>query len=368
MHIAFLDFDDIKNPLLGAGQAKATAEVGKRLTAQGHAVTVYCSRYPGYKDRTENGIIYRHIGLYTNDIRINNILYILAIPFCVAEIRADIIVECFTSPMSTLMSPLFTRVPVVALPTSFAADRHSKLYHLPFTLIEKFGARLYRYFMPYTQAYLDKMLAYNPTIDARIIPEGVEESFFSIKQHTPKYILSLGRIDVDQKGLDLLLAAYAKIKVKRYPMIIAGKGNDETILNKQITKLGLSQYVTFIGPAYNGKKSELLASALYVVMPSRNEGFPLFSLEALAAGLPLMVFDIPGFSWATTGAVVKAPPFDTDKYARILEQNMQEKEITPRRALARSTARPYSWDNVTKQFTDYFIYILAKESKKRRLI
>lgn len=63
LQIVYLDFDDIKNPLLNAGQARATAEVGKRLALKGHKVTSVCSRYPGAKDRIENGIKYTHIGL-----------------------------------------------------------------------------------------------------------------------------------------------------------------------------------------------------------------------------------------------------------------------------------------------------------------
>jgi glycogen synthase len=53
LSIAILDFDHINNPLLAGGQARATYEVGKRLVALGHQVTVFCSKYhsqcPGSK-------------------------------------------------------------------------------------------------------------------------------------------------------------------------------------------------------------------------------------------------------------------------------------------------------------------------------
>lgn len=364
MHILFLDFDDIKNPLLGAGQAKATLEVGSRMAKKGHRVTVICSSYPGSRDRTEHGITYRHIGIGTNSIHLNNVLYIFSVPLALLSAKADVIIECFTSPMSTLMSPLFTRIPVIALPTSFAADRHSKLYHLPFTVIEKFGARFYKYFMPYTQAYLDKMRAYNPHIDARIIPEGVEKRFFSIRQKEPKYILFLGRIDIDQKGIDLLLAAYAKIPHKTYPLVIAGKGSGEQTLHELIKRYDLTRHVSFIGPAFGEKKDALLSSALYVVMPSRNEGFALFSLEALAAGIPLVVFDIPGFSWAkNTKAVVKAPAFDVDAYAKNMQRMMHPAFLRASRSAAKPTARPYTWDAVCDAFLSYCTYVITKERK-----
>lgn len=361
MNIAFLDLDDIRNPLMGAGQARATVEVGKRLVQMGHTVTSYCSKYPGYKDRTEFGIRYVHIGINTPYPRLNNAAYLFTAPLHTRTIQADIIVECFTSPISTMCSPMFTHVPVVALPTSFDAKRHSQLYHLPFTWIERFGASKYKYFMPYTQAYLDKMRRYNPTIDASIIPEGVSDEFFHIHQKPPKYILSLGRIEFHQKGLDLLLESYAKIKHKTYPLIIAGKGNHEALIQKLIHTHHLEKYVRFVGPAYGDKKAQLLSEALYVCMPSRNEGFSLFSLEALAAGLPLIVFDIPGFSWTDSAAVVKAKPFDTDEYAKLLEENMRPEIIKPRRLEAKQTAKPYTWDHVAKQMDTYFTYILKKE-------
>ena len=123
LSIVILDFDDVANPLLGAGQAKATYELAKRLVKRGHKVEVISSRYPGYKDRMEQGIRYRHIGISSGNIRLNNLIYILAVPWQVMKVRADVVVECFTAPISTLLSPLFTKLPVVVIPSSFEADR-----------------------------------------------------------------------------------------------------------------------------------------------------------------------------------------------------------------------------------------------------
>jgi len=132
MNITFLDFDDIKNPLLSAGQAHATFEVGRRLVQKGHKVKVISSKYPGFKDRVEEGIEYRHIGVGTNNIRLNNFLYIFFIPFAVRKLKADIIIECFTAPISTLFSPLFSKIPVIGLPSMFNAKEFTKKYCLPF--------------------------------------------------------------------------------------------------------------------------------------------------------------------------------------------------------------------------------------------
>ena len=115
LHIAFLDFDDLKNPLLSGGQARATYEVGKRLVKLGHTVTIICSRYPGSKDYVGDGIFYKHIGLGSNNIKLNNAVFFLALPFAVANFKADAMIECFTAPISTCFSPLFTKTPVIGI-------------------------------------------------------------------------------------------------------------------------------------------------------------------------------------------------------------------------------------------------------------
>ena len=185
LNIVFCDFDDIKNPLLGAGQAHATVEVGGRLAQMGHQVRVICNRFPGSEDRYENGLQYIHIGFGSSNIKLNNLIYILALPFTVMRLKADIIVDCFTAPISTLCSQLFTKIPVVGLPTSFDAERFSQLYHLPFTLIQNAGLKTYKYFMPYTQLLEDKFKKHNSTAKTKIIPEVLAQSTWKLKNNHP---------------------------------------------------------------------------------------------------------------------------------------------------------------------------------------
>jgi len=363
LRIVFLDFDDIKNPLLGAGQAKATLEVGKRLAEKGHLVTVLCSRYPGYEDRKENGIKYVHIGLGTSNIRLNNLGYIFSIPLTVRNIKnADIIVECFTAPISTLLSPLFTKIPVVGLPTSFEAERFAKLYHLPFDKVEKFGLKQYKYFLPYTKYFEQKMKQVNQKVISKIVPEGVGAEFFKIKQKNPKHILFLGRFDIGQKGIDLLLRSYQKIaKDINYPLMMAGYGPDESKIKSLVKELGLEKQVIFTGKTFGAKKEKLLSESLYVAFPSRHEGFSLFSLEALAAGLPLVGFNIPGLSWTNSGIALKAKKFSINEYSKLLLKATDKNIIGKMREEARIFAKKYTWENVANNFEQFFNLALKIE-------
>lgn len=353
LRIAYLDFDDRKNPLLAGGQSVATYEVARRLVRQGHEVSVYCSRYPGSKDRVESGIHYRHVGIGTKNIRLNNLFYILSLPFVVPFLKEDVVVECFTSPISTLGTPLFTRKPVVAIPTSFDASRFSKQYKFPFFWIERSLLPIYSYFLPFTREIEKKFRLRNTKAVTKIVPNGVSDELFAIRPQAAKHILFLGRLEIQQKGLDLLLDSYALIaKSCRFPLIIAGTGPDEEEVRNRIRARKLEQKVRLVGMVKGEQKKRLFAEAAFVVVPSREESFCLVALEALASSIPVLAFSIPGLSWAQTKAVVRVRSFQVQKYA----DKMQELCGSYRslRKQARTFASKFSWDHTAQEYVEFF--------------
>ncbi len=365
LKIIFVDFDDIKNPLLGAGQAKATLEVGSRLAQHGHEVIVYCSKYPGYKNRKENGIKYHHIGIATPNIKLNNLIFIFSLPFVVPRLKGDILIESFAAPISTLFCPLYTRIPVVGLPSMFNAKEFSKKYHLPFYLVEKIGIKFYKYIMPYSDIDSSKAKLMNPKIDYRIIPQGVGKEFFDIKHKNPEHILFLSRLDIGQKGVDLLLKTYKKIENKiQYPLIIAGNGPDEKKIAHLIDELGLKSKVTMVGSAYGEKKFDLISRAIFVAFPSRHDELSLWSLEALASGMPLVMFDLPEARWVEKNASLKAKPFNLNEYGNLMIEATDKNKNLKMRKSARMMAKKYDWESVACQFEDYFYEIINKTNKK----
>lgn len=357
--LLLLDFDDIRNPLLAAGQARATVEVGRRLAQKGYDITVLTNRYPGYKDRHEFGMSYKHIGLATKLVRLNNIFYFLSVPFHLRHARADIVVEYFTAPISTLLSPLFTKIPVVAVPTMFSAKDYTEKYHLPFEKIERWGCQFYRYFLPYTKDIDARMRKYNPRITTSIAPNGVANEYFHIRHKKPEYILYLGRFDCAQKGIDLLIHAYSRIFERiKYPLHIAGHGSDEGRLRSLITSLSLEKHVKIVGPLYGKKKQHALSEALFIAFPSRHDDFPIFSLEALASGHPLVTFDISEFKIFGKDISYKAKAFDIDEYARILLSASKDTDLPKKRLLCREFARQYTWDKTARTYDKFFRRIL----------
>jgi glycosyltransferase involved in cell wall biosynthesis len=359
LKIVYLDFDDRKNPLLGAGQAVATYEVARRLAKKGHKIEVFCSRYPGYKDRVEAGIKYTHIGLGSRHVRLNNAIFILLIPFVVRGLKADVILECFTSPQSTLLSPLFTRVPVIAIPTSFDAYHFSRLYKLPFHWFEKFGLRFYKYFIPAGKHHERRMRKHNPHIVTKTITHGFDEKYLTVKKKKAKHILFMGRYDVGQKGIDLLMEAFSKITRKtKLNLVMAGCGPDRKKIIRLISKHKLNKRVQMNGFASGKYKKDLFAHAKYFVVPSKQEGFCISALEALGFGVPVVCFNIQGLAWIDRKVSLKAEPFNVEEYSRLMlkaEDNRLNIEMSKS---ARMFAKNYSWIQVAGEYEKFIKFVV----------
>ena len=359
--IAVIDMDDLRSSHWGSGQARATREVFKRLTDT-YDITIYSSKYPGYQDYTEDGLKYVHIGIENKNPQITNLYFLYNIPFFVRTIKnADLIVENFNAPTSVSFSPVFTDIPVVGIPTMFNAIEFTKKYHIPFHWVESWGIKYYKYMTAYSDIDSSKIKKLSPNTEFRIIPQGVGEEFFAIPHYQPKHILFLGRLDIWQKGVDLLLQSYAKIADRiGYPLVITGHGSDEKKLKEMAKALKIDDKVSFTGGAYGDTKTQLISEALFVAFPSRHDELSLWALEALASGMPIVAFDLPEGRWMTDNVSLKAPPFDTDAYAAQM-LHMAEPELNHHmRREARNFARGYTWDRVVAQYREFFEYIINK--------
>jgi glycosyltransferase involved in cell wall biosynthesis len=283
------------------------------------------------------------------------------------RLKADVIIEAFSAPISTSFAPLFTRIPVAGMPTMFEAEQFAKKYHLPFHWIEALGCKFYKYFLAYSPINKEKMARLNPKIHTRIIPNGVSEEMFSHPTSDEKYIFFIGRIDIVQKGLDLLLSAVEKIK-NQLPLklVIAGNGpkEEEEKLRTLITEKGLVGKVSFVGRVDGQLKMNLLANCTFGVYPSRFEDFPLVPLEYAALSKPLVCFDILGLKWIPTNAAIKAQAFDVDDLAQGLLKLATDENLRNQMKLAAVPfAKQYGWDSIAKQYAEFSYEILEMERK-----
>ena len=145
--------------------------------------------------------------------------------------------------------------------------------------------------------HLDEHLQQRHGRTCEVIPNGVdplEPPPFSavgipgIKPH--EYLLFLGRL-VPEKGLDRLINAYNQIRPE-IPLLIVGGSTHMDEYQQQLHALA-GPGIRFTGPLFGEQKDALLCHAKALLLPSHLEGFPLVPLEAMAAGTPVFLSDIP---------------------------------------------------------------------------
>ena len=110
----------------------------------------------------------------------------------------------------------------------------------------------------------------------------LDRAQFDTPQNVP-LLLALARLHRD-KALDILLEALAT--VPQAYLWIAGEGPERAALIAQTKRLNLSERVRFLG--WRVDREALLATAEICVFPSREEPFGTVTIEAWAAGTPLI--------------------------------------------------------------------------------
>ena len=106
-----------------------------------------------------------------------------------------------------------------------------------------------------------------------------------------RVFMFIGRLDPWQKGLDLLIEAFAQARLRNAGLVLVGpdwRGSRAT-LGTLAGRLGISSQLVFTGPAYGEDRANLFAAADVFVHPSRWEGLSLSVLTAAAAGKPCLI-------------------------------------------------------------------------------
>lgn len=205
------------------------------------------------------------------------------------------------------------------------------------------------------------------------ITPGVFNEFVNIK-HVDKdmkqcAILVFGRGDAEDfelKGFDIAATAVAKVEDARLIFVGAPEGKHEQIA-KRFRECGVPANRLTVRSFV--KKRESLKNLFYevdvVLMPSRTAGFGLTGLEALSAGLPVLVSKNSGFGEALNevpfGAACVIDSEDSKEWAKKIKKVRKKKRQTQLQeadALRTSYGKKYSWAKQIQAFVTEMINIV----------
>ncbi len=352
--IVISTYDSIDNPFYNGGGAFAIHEVAKRLSKK-YELIVLTGNYPGSINKVKDGVSYKRIGVFLWGPRVSQLLFHLTLPFYVLKESYDLWIESFTPPFSTSFLQFYTKKPVIGLVHMLSASDMKRKYFVPLTLVEKIGLKCYRRFIVLTETQREKITRINKQAAINVIPNGVKIPKQNFNKE--KHILFIGRIEINQKGLDLLINAIAEVKKHlNFKLIIAGDGNkkEEKELIELIKSKKLQDNVKLVGRVEGTSKEKLFQDAIVVVCPSRFETFSLVALETFSYAKTLVCFDIDGLKWIPESIAIKVKRVSSRSLSnaliKILKDDVKRASIGKR---AYKFARNYDWNSVSEKYDEF---------------
>ena len=206
--------------------------------------------------------------------------------------------------------------------------------------------------------------------DIFVFTPGPFEQFRTVKQvpseRQQRSVLVFGRGDVkdfQSKGFDIAGKAIAALEDTRLVMVGVADGKREEMA-KLLTDCGVPKSRIRLRGFVQDQESlkRLFQEVDLVVMPSRIEGFGLTGLEAMSAGLPVLVSSHSGFGKALSrvphGSSFVVTSKDPADWALAIKHSFAKHEeirLVEVEALRDSYGKKYNWAKQMKELIDKMI-------------
>lgn len=192
---------------------------------------------------------------------------------------------------------------------------------------------------------------YNP-IDFKTIADLVNQNEVADKN----YVLAVGRMD-ENKQFDKLIIGYSKSRLrdKNIKLLLLGEGKNKEKYISLVSQLGLKDWVEFGGFVAN--PFPYYKKALFLVLSSKNEGFPNVLIECLSVGTPIVSFDCYSgpseiIKDRENGLLVEDQNFA--KLTQAMDLLTEDQELYRQcKANARQSAESFSLEKIGEQWLDY---------------
>jgi glycosyltransferase involved in cell wall biosynthesis len=182
-----------------------------------------------------------------------------------------------------------------------------------------------------------------------------------------KIVLFAGGL-IRVKGVEYLLGAASLLagELNEVLFVIVGTGSLERDLKSMAERLGVSEFVRFVGERPHGEIPLWVSCADVVAIPSLDEGLPVVLMEALAAGVPVIATRVGGVpevvSEGVNGFLIK--PGDCEALAERVRLLIREERIY--RLMSADCKLPENCDmeRNTKRVVQVYEKVLAKSGPR----
>jgi glycosyltransferase involved in cell wall biosynthesis len=366
MRIAFIAVKGIPK---GGGVEKVTEEIGSRLVARGHDVTVYSSRDYGTADGIYNG------------------MRIITVPSINSKTMHKLSI-CFNATLDVLKKRQVDLVHVHAVgPSLFSI--FPRLVGIP-TVVQTHGVewqrdkwgivgRTFFKLSDYTVVYFPNRATSVSRVqqeyfrgrfgkEVLYIPNGVSP----VEQREPRWLLEQGIVPgryvlfaarlVEEKGTHFLIEAFRKLDTDMQ-LIIAGDAAHSDRYKARLRQLaGDDPRIKFLGFITGIPLEELFGSAYLFCLPSTLEGLPVALLEAMNYGNCCLASDIPENLEALEEYGFTFRNRDSEDLCRVLAKLLADPAgVAAKKNAAREhVRRNYCWDRVTDQMEELYLSLVDK--------
>lgn len=180
------------------------------------------------------------------------------------------------------------------------------------------------------------------------------------------WICSMGRMD-PLKRFDLLLEIARRLRVSNdnFHFVLIGDGPEKTGLENLSESEGISDRVAFIGEVPNA--ADWMRGMDIFCFPSTSEGLPNVVMEAAAAGLPVVAWELPFIDelLPEKSMSLLSKPGDLDSMAKQLSElmNSQVLRISIGMAAQKHILENFSIERYVREMT--FVYESVLEADRR---
>lgn len=168
----------------------------------------------------------------------------------------------------------------------------------------------------------------------------------------------------ENKNQKVIIEALSVLNDKKIHYLLCGKGNQADALKKLVAERHLEQNVHFLG--YRKDVVDICSQSDVYVMPSKREGLPVASLEAMYCGLPLVTSNIRGLTDVMENGKsgYMCSPDDARGFAegiKCLKANPKmRKEMGERN---RETVKPYCIEETKKEVLELLAELYNERGK-----